>query len=379
MSSWVKNKEMNMKHLVNPNVLDLVPYKPGKPVEELRREHNLTRIVKLASNENPSQVPRNVVEAVEKEIANFNLYPENDCYYLRHQIAKINGVDAENIIMGAGSVELIRMIVVTFLKPGQTVLSSEKTFLMYRIAATENGGKSAMVEAPMGDDYTYDLDALYRLVDEKTRIIFIANPNNPTGTMLPKQALIDFINKIPEDKFVVLDNAYQEYVSSPAEYFDGIKEAVNRKNLIVLRTFSKIYSLSGLRVGYGVADAEVISYLNRVKPPFNVTRPAQVAARASLENNEFRDRSAAYNLKAREKLFGQLREMDLQVVPSEANFLCFFPRRDVAELNQRLLREGVIIRPLQAFGVPDAMRVSVGFEEDNDYFIDRLKKVLSEM
>ncbi|UCH95900.1 MAG: histidinol-phosphate transaminase [Candidatus Aminicenantes bacterium] len=368
-----------MKDMINPNVLDMVPYKPGKPIEELQREYNLERVVKLASNENPSGVSPHVADAIKNEIPNLNFYPENDSYYLRHRIAEYNGIPAENVIVSAGSVELIRMIVSTFLHPGQTVLTSEKTFLMYKIAAIEKGGKNAFIEAPMRDDHTYDLDAIYRLVDDKTKIIFIANPNNPTGTMVNKQEVMDFIHKVPENKIIVFDNAYQEYVSNPDDYPDGIAEAVNRKNVIVLRTFSKIYSLSGLRVGYGVAHGETISYLNRVKPPFNVTRLAQAAAMASLENDDFKHQSAALNSKNKEKLFFHLKEIGLQVIPTETNFLFFFPGVDTVELNQRLLKEGVIIRPLHAFGVPEAMRVTVGLAEDNNFFIEKLRKVLGEI
>jgi histidinol-phosphate aminotransferase len=370
-----------MEQLINPNVLSLVPYKPGKPVEELQREYNLKRVVKLASNENPLGIPAHVADAITKEIPNLNFYPENDCHYLRHRVAEYNGVQFENAIIGAGSVELIRIIVSTFLQPGQQVLTSEKTFLMYKIAAVEIGGKAAFVEAPMGDDYTYDLDAIYRLINDKTKIIFIANPNNPTGTMLTKQKVMEFINKVPEDIIIVLDNAYQEYVDNIEEYPDAIDEAVNRKNVIVLRTFSKIYSLSGLRVGYGISTLQILSYLNRVKPPFNVTRLSQAAAMASLENDDFKIQSSQLNLKNKEKLHRQLKEMGLKVIPSKANFLLFLPGPgiDTIELNQRLLKEGVIIRPLQPFGVPNGIRVSIGLEQDNDFFIEKLKKVLAEM
>lgn len=368
-----------MQELINPNVLNMVPYKPGKPIEELQREHNLKRVVKLASNENPLGISTHVADAIKNEISHLNFYPENDCYYLRHRIADYNGIGADNVIVGAGSVELISMIVRTFLLPGQTVLTSEKTFLMYKISAVETGGKSAYIETPMGDDYTYDLDALYRLVDDKTKIIFIANPNNPTGTMINKQEIMDFIDKVPEDKIIAFDNAYQEYVSNPDEYPDAIKEAINRKNVIVLRTFSKIYSLSGLRVGYGVSNPEILSYLNRVKLPFNVTRLSQAAAMASLENDDFKNQSAKLNWKNKEKLYLQLQEIGMQVIPSETNFLFFFPGIDTTELNQRLLKEGVIVRPLHAFGIPEGIRVTVGFEEDNDFFIEKLKKVLDEM
>jgi histidinol-phosphate aminotransferase len=368
-----------MNELINPNVLEMVPYVPGKPVEELQREYNLKRVVKLASNENPLGIPAIVAEAVKNELPQVNFYPESDSYYLKHRIAQYNGVQAENVLVAAGSVEVIRMIVRTFLQPGQTVLTSEKTFIMYKISALEVGGKAAYSEVPMGDTYTFDLDAFQRRMDEQTKIIFIANPNNPTGTMVTRDKLLAFIRNIPEDKIVVLDNAYHEYVGRQEEYPDGIEEAVNRKNVIVLRTFSKIYSLAGLRVGYAVAHPEVISYLSRVKPPFNVTRLAQAAARASLENDDFKRHSAELNRRNKEILFHRLTGLGLKVIPSETNFLCFFPGRDTKELNQRLLKEGVIIRPLHAFGLPDALRVTVGFAEDNDFFIEKLKKVLAEM
>jgi histidinol-phosphate aminotransferase len=368
-----------MEELLHPYVLELIPYKPGKPVEELQREFNLEKVVKLASNENPFKVPENVADAVRKEMENLNFYPETDSYYLRQKIGAYLGVDADNVIVGAGSVEIICMIVNAFLKPGETVLTSEKTFMMYKIAAIQKGGKPAFVEAPMGDDYTFDLDAIYDKVDEKTKVIFITNPNNPTGTMVPKQKVLDFIEKIPEDKIVVLDNAYHEYVTDLDNYADGIQEALNRKNVIVLRTFSKIYALSGLRIGYGIANKEMVALLNRVKPPFNVSRVAQVAAFASLESDDFKNKSQELNAKNREKLKKQLEELDLRVVPSETNFICFIPGVDTGELNQRLLKEGVIIRPLQAFGVPEGARVTIGFEEENDFFIEKLKKVLSEM
>ncbi|MCP5108089.1 MAG: aminotransferase class I/II-fold pyridoxal phosphate-dependent enzyme, partial [bacterium] len=290
-----------------------------------------------------------------------------------------------NIVAGSGSVELIRMIARAFLKPGEKILTSEKSFVMYKIAAVETGGKDAFVEAPMSADYRYDLQAMYNLVDQKTKIIFIANPNNPTGTLLPKKELVEFIDKVPRDVFIVLDNAYQEYVMDGGceedahQYVTGTDMAVSRKNVIVLRTFSKIYGLAGLRIGYAIANETVISYLGRVKAPFNVTRVAQKAALASLRDDEFKNLSAVTNVKNREKLFRQLTEAGLKVVPSKANFLLFFPETDIPSLNVRLLKEGVIIRPVKGFGVPDGMRVSVGTEKENDFFVEKLTHLLSEM
>lgn len=367
-----------MKELINPNVLELTPYKAGLPVECIKQKYDLDKVIKLASNENPLPIPQHVTEAIIREIPRINTYPVCDSYFLRNELASHHGIDAANLIVGAGSVELIRMIIKSFLHPGETVLTSEKTFILYRIATVETAGTKAFIETPMGEDFRFDLEAMLRLVDENTKIIFITNPNNPTGTMLPKQDIIDFIDKIPEDKLIVLDNAYQEYVTDQESYLDGIDMALNRKNVIVLRTFSKIYGLAGLRIGYAISNADIISFLSRVKAPFNVTRIAQVAALASLQDDKYKNESVKLNVKNRKKLFEQLTQMGLKTIPSVTNFLLFFPETGIEELNVRLLKEGVIIRPLQAFGFPDAMRVTVGLEEDNDFFIEKLKKVLDE-
>lgn len=379
-----------MNDLINPNVLELMPYKAGRPVEEIQRLYHIEKVIKLASNENPFPVPRHVADAIAREVANINAYPCSDSYYLRERIAQYNGVKPENVVIGSGSVELIRMIAKTFLKSGkgEKVLTSDKTFVMYKIAAVEEGGKQAIVEIPLAADYRFDLDrmaAMSRAVDKQTKVIFIANPNNPTGTLLTKKELQAFIDKIPENIIIVLDNAYQEYVTAAgdeaaaADYFDGIETAITRKNIIVLRTFSKIYALAGLRIGYAIAHEEVIGYLGRVKAPFNVTRLAQVAALASLQDDEFKNESARVNAVNRERLFQQLSRLGLKVVPSRANFILFFPGTDTNDLNERLLKEGVIIRPLHGFGFPDGIRVTVGTREENDFFMEKLEKVFKDM
>ena len=368
-----------MKNLINPNIIGLNPYIPGIPLEEIKEKYNLKKVVKLASNENPFTLPRNVSEIIQKEILSLNRYPDSDSHTLLKKIAGYHGLDKENVIVGSGSVEIIKMIIRTFLKPGQRILSSQNTFVMFKISTVEQAGDQAYVEAEMDEGYRYDLDNMLKRVDETTKIIFIANPNNPTGTMLPRQKVLDFIEKIPPETFVILDNAYEEYVSNPQDHLSGIDLAVNRKNIIVLRTFSKIYALAGLRIGYGISNEKTIYYLNQIRPPFNVTRMAQKAAQASLENDDFKLQSIRLNQKNKTRLFNQLTDMGFRVIPSQTNFLLFFPGKNVNELHQRLLKEGVIIRPLQAFGIPDGIRLTIGFEEDNDFFIEKLKKVLPEM
>jgi histidinol-phosphate aminotransferase len=368
-----------MDSLVNPHVLQTVPYKPGKPVEDIQREFGLTKVVKLASNENMLAIPENVRQAIRDEFSQLHYYPDSDNYYLRQRIAEYNGVDLDKVIVGAGSVEIIQMLIRSFLKPGEKVLTSEKTFSLYKSATIEFAGAAAFVEAPMDREWRFDLQAIAERIDGAAKIIFLTNPNNPTGTILPASAIRSFIDRVPPDRIVVLDNAYQEYVDDPSDYLTGLDEIARGRNLIVLRTFSKVYGLAGLRVGYAMAKPAIISVLQRVKPPFNVTRVGQSAALASLASDEFKDRSARLNRANKAKLLARLQGLGLRVIPSQTNFLLFFPGVDVNGLNQRLLRQGVIIRPMAGFGIPEAMRVSIGLEEENDFFIEKLKLALQEM
>lgn len=368
-----------MEALVNPHVLEVSPYKPGKPVEDIQREFGLSRVVKLASNENMLPVPENVRQAIRDEMSQLQYYPDSDNYSLRRRIAEYNGVEPENVIAGAGSVEIIQMLIRAFLKPGERVLTSEKTFSLYKSATIEFAGKTAFVEAPMDRELRFDLEAIAGRIDAAAKIVFITNPNNPTGTLLPGAAVRAFIARVPGDRIVVLDNAYQEYIDDPGDYLTGLDEIKTRKNVIVLRTFSKVYGLAGLRVGYALAHPEFIALLNRVKPPFNVTRIGQRAAIASLESDEFKERSVNLNRRNKARLLSRLQALGLRVIPSQTNFLLFFPGVDVDGLNLRLLKRGVIIRPMAGFGIPDAMRVSIGLEEENDVFVANLEEALAEM
>jgi histidinol-phosphate aminotransferase len=366
-----------MESLVNPNVLQISPYIPGKPVETIQREFNLEKVVKLASNENMLPIPENVRKAINNELSLVHFYPDSDNYYLRQRLASLNGLQLEQVIVGAGSVEIIHMLIRTFLKSGEKVLTSEKTFSLYKIATTEFAGQGAFLETPMDENLCFDLDAMAKSIDKQTKIIFITNPNNPTGTFVPAAAIRQFIQKVPKDKIIVLDNAYQEYFDDPTDYVSGLDEIQAGENVVVLRTFSKVYGLAGLRVGYAMARPEIISLLNRVKMPFNVTSVGQRAALASLENDDYKNRSVNMNRANKAKLLGQMKNLGLRVIPSQTNFILFFPKMDVNKLNLLLLKEGVIIRPTAGFGIPEAMRVTVGMEEDNEFFIKKLEKVLA--
>lgn len=365
-----------MNDLVNPNLLELMPYKPGKPVEELQRAYKLERIVKLASNENPFQIPESVKDVIREEINNIQTYPCSDSHFLKQAIAEKCGLNFDNVLVGAGSVEIIRMITRTFLNPGEKVLTSEKTFIMYKIASIETQGASSFIEAEMDNELGFSLSNIKDKIDDSTKILFLTNPNNPTGTMVPGKEIAAFIESIPDNVLIVLDNAYEEYVTKGADYLTGLEYINKKKNVIVLRTFSKVYGLAGLRIGYALGHPETLAMLSRVKAPFNVTRIAQKAALESLKSDDFKNSSYELNMKNKALLLSQLDSIGIRTIPSETNFLMFFPETDIGELNDKLLKEGVIIRPLRGFGVPDAMRVTIGNEEDNNFFIEKLKKTL---
>lgn len=365
-----------MNNLVNPNLFELMPYKPGKPVEELQRAYKLERIVKLASNENPFQIPENVKDVIREEINNIHTYPCSDSHYLRKAIAEKFDLNIENIMVGAGSVEIIRMITRAFLNPGEKVLTSEKTFIMYKIASVETQGGASFIEADMDNEFRFSLTNIKDKIDSTTKIIFLTNPNNPTGTMVPGKEIAGFIENIPENVLIVMDNAYEEYVTKGADYLTGLEYIKEKKNVIILKTFSKVYGLAGLRIGYALGHPETLAMLSRVKSPFNVTRIAQKAALESLRSDEFKYHSYEINMKNKALLLSRLDALGIKTIPSETNFLMFFPETDITDLNDKLLREGVIIRPLRGFGVPDAMRVTIGKEEDNDFFLEKLKKAL---
>lgn len=368
-----------MNNLINPNLIGLNPYVPGIPLEEFKKRYQLKKVVKLASNENPLPLPANVIRAITDETGLLNRYPDSDSHDLRQRIGRYHGIDSRNIIVGSGSVEILKMIIRTFLKPGQTVMTSKDTFCMFKIATIEQAGTSALVEVEMDGGHRYDLDRMAKTVNDRTKIILIANPNNPTGTLIPREKLLGFISEIPDDIFIVLDNAYQEYVSPPEAHLGGIDLAVNHRNIIVLRTFSKIYALAGLRTGYGISHPDTIAWLNQVRLPFNVTRIAQRAAMVSLENGDFKEKTVRLNNKNKEFCFTRLTGLGFKVIPSQTNFLLFYPGHDIQEMNTRLLRKGVIIRPLQAFGIEDGFRVTIGSEEDMGYFIEMIERVTGDL
>ncbi len=358
--------------LIRPNVLELEPYSPGKPIEEVKREFGLTDVVKLASNENPLGPSPRAIEAAARAMQTANLYPDGNCYELRQAVAKHVGVAPEYFLFGNGSDELIHYIGLTFLMPGDEVITGYPSFVRYDAAAKLNDAVLHLV--PLRE-HRFDLPAILKQVNARTKLIFIANPNNPTGTVVTADEVESFVRDLPSHVVVVFDQAYQEYVSR-ADYPDTLRYVREGRNIIILRTFSKAYALAGLRVGYAIAHPEIIDAINRVREPFNVNSVAQSAALAALHDQEHLQRAVALNRQGLEYFYAQCDRLGLKYVRSEANCLMVDLGRDTQPIFQQLLRRGVIVRTGHIFGLPTYLRITTGKPEENERFIRALEEVL---
>ncbi len=360
--------------LVPPYVASLTPYVPGKPIEEVEREYGVSDVAKLASNENALGPSPKALEAARQACAKVNLYPDGAAFYLKAALAQKLGVTPGELAVGNGSNELIELLVRTFVLDGEEVLTSAQSFIAYKLAAQAHG--RTLVEAPMRERFHYDLEALRKLLSRKTKVVFLANPDNPTGTWFSEKDLLPFLDAVPKETLVVLDEAYVEFVDAPG-FQDSLALRRRYPNVVVLRTFSKIYGLAGLRLGYAVARADVVEYLDRVRAPFNVNLVAQAAGVAALSDLEHVERSRALVRSERPFLAGGLRTLGATVVPSQGNFvLADFPGRPGKELFEGLLREGVVVRPMGGYGFPTAQRVTVGTRAENEKCLAALRRVL---
>ena len=366
--------------LAAPGIDRLRPYVPGKPMGELERELGLSETLKLASNENPLGPSPLGLEAARGSLDGINLYPDDNGFRLKNRLSARLGVAPERIILGAGSSDVIDMVARTFLAPGRNAVFSRYSFAMYPIYTTAAGAEGRAAPALPPDHpampYGHDLEAMRALVDDDTRVVFIANPNNPTGTWLAREALGAFLESLPAHLVVVLDEAYTEYVEAP-EFPDGITWLERFPNLIVTRTFSKIYGLAGLRVGYGVASSALIEAIGRVRHPFNVSVPALAAAEAALEDRPFLEESRRVNREGLAQLAAAFDEMGLKHIPSVGNFITFELPGEAAPVYDALLRKGVIVRPVANYGLPRHLRVTVGRPEENERFLTALREVLA--
>ena len=361
-----------MKKLVPDYIEQLPLYPPGKPVDEVKREFGLEDIIKLASNENCLGPSPKALQALQGSLADIHRYPDNNCYYLKAKLAQLCALEPAQVLFGHGSNEIIQLIVLAFLTPDEEVITSEQTFILYPIMSSARGAR--VIEVPL-KNFTYDLEAMARQITGKTKIIFISNPNNPTGTIVDGEAFRTFMQRVPDDVLVVVDEAYGEYVESPA-YPDSLEYLRQGRNIIILRTFSKAYGLAGLRIGYALSPALLAGYLERVRVPFNVNYLAQVAAFAALDDTEHIRRSRDNNQAGLDYICGVLKSMGLAYIPTHTNFLLINLGTAAENVYRELLREGVIIRSMASYGLDTYVRVTVGLPEENERFINSLRKIV---
>jgi histidinol-phosphate aminotransferase len=353
-----------------PEIADLRPYQPGKPASALRRELGLDRIVKLGSNEGPRGPFPAAAEALAAAVPGLNRYPEGGAELLE-RLASRHDLASERVAAGNGADAVIANLALAYLRPGDEVLMGWPSFVSYRLSAVKMG--STPVPVPLRDG-RYDLEAMAAAVTAATRIAYVCSPNNPTGAIVPGDALARFLDTVPERVLVVIDSAYHEYVTDPG-HVDAVGAHAGRPNVVVLRTFSKIYGLAGLRIGYGVAPAPVVAELGKVRGPFDVSELAQVAAVASLDDEAELERRRSENEGERRRLEAELAARGVHLYPAAANFICA-EVGDGAALAARLEREGVIVRPLATFGAPSCVRVTVGLRDENDAFLTALDRSL---
>jgi histidinol-phosphate aminotransferase len=349
----------------------LIPYEPGMPIEEVEREYGIANSVKLASNENPLGPSPKAVAALREKVGQLHLYPDGDCFYLKRGLAQKLGVAPETLIFGNGSNEIIELAARTFMRPGDEAVMAEQAFVVYRLIVQALGGKGKAV--PLRD-YTHDLAAIADAVTPQTRLLFLANPNNPTGTIFRREEWERFLGRVSKDVLLIVDEAYFEFVEDSA-YPDSLKYHEPDRAILTLRTFSKLYGLAGLRIGYGIGPREIVAMMQRVRQPFNVNAPAQWAALAALDDAEHIRRSLEANRDGLGYLQGEFTRLGLEFVPSQGNFVLVRVGKG-QEVFQQLLRQGVIVRPMAGYRFPEHVRVTVGTMAENRKFIEALQEVI---
>ena len=372
---------IKFKQLATRGVQGLTPYTPGKPIEELERELGITDSLKLASNENPLGPSPAVQKELTKEIAGLHIYPDGNGHKLRQRLATEYQLEMDQVTLGNGSNDVLELIARAFLTENDSAVFSEYAFAVYPIVVQAIGAKSNIAKAYSPDHevmpYGHDLDAILASVEENTKIIFLANPNNPTGTWIEPNDLHAFLTKVNKEIIVVLDEAYFEYMP-PVLKPESVKWLAEFPNLIITRTFSKIHALAGLRVGYALSNSEIADLLNRVRQPFNVNTMAQVAACAALDDKQHVAESVVVNTQGLKQMMLGLEEMDLSYIPSIGNFITVDLQQPAMAIYEALLREGVIVRPVANYGLPNHLRITVGDKQQNERVLLALDTVLNE-
>ncbi len=357
----------------NTYIEEVPVYIPGVTAEELAKSHGFSgdEIVKLSSNENPLGPSPLAINAIKKEASSGHIYPDNSYKMLKEKIAEKTGVRAENIAVGNGSSEIFLFLSLVFLNDNSTLVTSRHTFQLYRISGKIVGADVRLV--PM-KDYRYDLEAIKNSIDGNVRAVYICNPNNPTGTYLSHEEVREFLDSVPDDVIIVFDEAYYEYVT--AEDYPVTTDFIDRGNVVIIRTFSKIYGIAGLRLGYAITSPEIVEKFEHVRFPFNVSRVAQAAGIASLDDEEHVLRSRSSNERNRVRMYKKFEELGVKYLPSQGNFVYVQTHEKGIEIFNRLLEYGVIVRPLDAFGLPEGIRVTVGDDYQTHRFLEAFEKVL---
>ncbi|MEO0105969.1 MAG: histidinol-phosphate transaminase [candidate division WOR-3 bacterium] len=349
------------------------PYKPGKPIEEVIRELNLKgEVIKLASNENPLGTSPLAIRAMRKALKESFLYPDDNCFYLKNVLAKRFNVDSDEIIVGNGSVEILPLITLAYLNREDSAVVSEGAFIWFKIAVSIAGAQ--LIEVPL-KNYTHDLQSILGAIRKNTKLVFIANPNNPTGTIVKKKEVEEFFARVPDNVLVVMDEAYREYIDDP-DYPDSFKIFRERDNILILRTFSKIYGLAGARLGYGIARRQIITNLMKLRISFNVNRISQVAGIAALDDDEFVKKTIKVNNEGKEFLYDAYKKLGVFYLPTYANFIFVDFGKDSQAIFEALQRQGIITRTIKEYGFPNALRITIGTEKQNRRLIRALKKIL---
>jgi len=362
------------ERLANEPVLDIHPYEPGKPIEEVERELGIPGALRLASNENPTPPSPVVLEALQKALSGLNRYPDGSGYYLRQTLAKKHGVSPESIVLGNGSNELIELLARTFVRHGEEVVIPHPSFVVYPSVVQAVGGTRVVVTLK---DYRIDLPKMRRAITPLTKMMLVANPNNPTGTIVTADEVQTFLDKVPDRVIVVFDEAYCDFAAGP-DFPDTLDALRHGSRVVILRTFSKMAGLAGLRVGYAIADLDCIALMNRIRQPFNVNTLAQVAALAALRDEAYIQRSVEAVREGVRTVSAALETLGVRYVPSRANFI-LAEFDDATRVCEQLLKQGVMVRPMTSYGLERALRITVGTPEQNTRLIDALRTALGKV
>jgi len=361
-----------MKLSVPGHIQAIAPYKPGKPLDELEREYGISGSVKLASNENPLGPSPMALNAIRQSLSSLHRYPDGGGYELIRKVARSLGVDEGCVVLGAGSDDIIGMLIRAFLWPGSEAVVPNPSFLMYPIGVAVSG--AGLVSVPLSS-LTIDLEAMGKAVTERTKLVFICNPNNPTGTIVRRQNFERFLEALPAGVVVVMDEAYTEFVRDPG-HFSGIDYLDSDHPVVVLRTFSKAYGLAGLRIGYGIMPVEIADILHRVRQPFNAGALGQIGAAAAIDDTAFLQRSVSLVHEGLDRLFEGLSTMGIRYFPTQANFFLIDVKTDANRIFEKMLEKGVIVRSMVSYGYPTYIRVNVGLASENERFLSALERVL---